>query len=80
MLRVRGWCWDCGCKCNSEVDALPTVVGVGAVFGSRTWNASICIGWLDSKEAFAVSMCIVVGTMLCRTGTGSFICGALSLS
>ena len=80
MLQVRGWCWDCGCECNSEVDALPRVVGVGAVCGSRTWSASICIGWLDSEEAFAVSMCIAVGTMSCRAITGSFICSASSPS
>ena len=80
MLRVRGRCWDCVCECNSEVDALPRVVGVGAVRGSRTWSASICIGWLDSEEAFAVSMCTVVGIVSCKTITGSSICGASSLA
>ena len=78
MLRVRGRCWDCGCECNLEVDALPRVVGVGAIYDSETWSASICIGWLDSEEAFAVSMCTVVGTMSCRVVTSLFICGASS--
>ena len=78
MLQVKGQCWDCGCKCNSKVDALPIVVEVGTVFGSGTWSVSICIGWLYSKEAFADLMCIAVGTMSCRIDTGSFIHGASS--
>ena len=78
MLRVRGRCWDSGCECNSKVDILPRVVGVGAVSDSGTWSASICIGWLDSEEAFVVSMCTVVGTVSCRAVTGSFIYGVLS--